>query len=145
MASITIQHSHRNLLFAAQVATETGASFEESGQWITISQSPILEIPRYIFNQNFDQPNRDQPWLERVWRSLTLNKRGYLIGFSDTEIVISDDPPKSVKAPFLLRFPDEEAKAEAEAWAKRLNQTLTDYLLDAVIAYNAHWQEQSAN
>ena len=54
MASITIPHGHKNLLFAAMVANETEAEFEEDGRYITISDSPELVIPRYCFSQAFD-------------------------------------------------------------------------------------------
>jgi len=49
MASITIIQGAKNLVFAAQVANETGAEFEETqgderieGGWIKISDSPTL-------------------------------------------------------------------------------------------------------
>jgi hypothetical protein len=146
MASITIMHSHRNLLFAAEVANATGATFEEDGQWITISDSPQLEIPRYAFDHVFDpegaRAHRGEN-IERIWRSLLLNKRGHLVHFDEHEIVIADEKPAK-PAGFLLRFPSDEEKAQAEEWAERAGfDSLTAYILAAVEAFNRHWQEQA--
>lgn len=149
MASVTIQHGHKNLLFAANVARETGAEFEENGQWITISDSPRLTIPRYCFDEAFDadrrQSMRGNDQLESAWRSVLLNKKGHLEYFGDDEITITDDPPKEErKRPgFLLRFPNQEAKERVEEWAVRSGYTLTDFLLDAADRYCQFWQEQA--
>ena len=148
MASITIQHGHKNLLFAASVANETGAEFEEDGQWITISDSPELVIPSYCFTQAFDPEGRraqqGDSRLESAWRSLLLNKQGYLKHFSDLEIVVSDDKPKDTRPQFLLRFPDETTKAKAEEWAERAGfESLTAYILEAIRGFNQFWQEQA--
>lgn len=145
MASITIPHGHKNLLFAAMVANETGAEFEEDGQYITISDSPELTIPRYCFSQVFDPTGskaRAGDQLESAWRSTILNKRGYLKSFTDFEIIVTDDKPKDKRPAFLLRFPDEAAKAEAEGWAERTGYgTLTAYILAAVDEFNNKWKE----
>jgi len=149
MASVTIQHGHKNLIFAANVANQTGAEFEEDGQWITISDSPRLVIPRYCFDEAFDADRRrsmrgdDQ--LESAWRSVILNKRGYLEYFGDDEITITDELPKEErKRPgFLLRFPDQETKERVEEWAARSGYTLTDFLLEAAERYVRFWEEQA--
>lgn len=147
MASITIQHGHKNLLFAAAVVNETGAELEEQGQWITISSSPDLTIPRYCFDQTFDPDGcraRQGNNLESVWRSLLLNKQGYLVRFDDSEILISDEKPQDKRPNFLLRFPDEETKTQAEYWAQRAGfETLTAYILEAVKAFNQLWAEKA--
>lgn len=147
MASIKIQHGHKNLLLAANVARETGAEFEEDGQWITITDSPRLTIPRYCFDQAFDPDykRRNDSQLESAWRSLLLNKVGHLEYFDDHEITITDEPPKEErKRPgFLLRFPDPETKERTEEWAARTGYTLTDFLLDAAERYIQFWEEQA--
>lgn len=149
MASITFQHSHKNLIFAAEVANQTGAEFEEKGQWITLSDSPRLIIPRYCFDEAFDADRRraragdDQ--LESAWRSLLLNKQGHLEYFGDDEISITDAPPKEErKRPgFLLRFPNQETKADAEEWAARAGyDSLTEYILEALAQFNRSWEEK---
>lgn len=91
MASVTIMHGHKNLIFAALIANETGAKFREEGQWITIENSPALTIPRYAFDQAFDPEGRGDPRLERAWRALILNKTGYLKYFGDDEIYLVDE------------------------------------------------------
>jgi len=149
MASITIQHGHKNLIFAANVANQTGAEFEEDGQWITISDSPRLVIPRYCFDEAFDPDRRrsrqgdDQ--LESGWRSVLLNKRGHLEYFGDDEISITDGPPKEErKRPgFLLRFPNQEAKERTEQWAARSGYTMTEFLLEAAERFCQFWEEQA--
>lgn len=148
MASITIMHGHKNLIFAASVANETGAEFSEDGQWITISDSPELIIPRYCFDQALDPDGRGlsagDNRLDNAWRSLLLNKRGHLVHFDDSEILISDEKPKDKRPQFLLRFPDEASKAEAEEWAERAGfSSLTDYILEAVTAFNQFWSEKA--
>jgi hypothetical protein len=102
MASITIQHGHRNLIFAARVAAHVGAEFEEIGQqWIEISAEPTLTIPKYIFDEVFDPDGHKQArgdlQYSRAWQSLILNKRGYLTYFGDDEIIISDEKLKRGK------------------------------------------------
>ena len=96
MASITIQHGHKNLIFAALVANDTGAKFREEGQWITIEDSPTLTIPHYTFSRAFDpdgqKAQRGDSHLENAWQSLLLNKGGNLKYFGDDEIVIEDAP-----------------------------------------------------
>jgi len=144
MASITIQHSHKNLIFASVVANDTGASFKEEGGWITIEDHPRLVIPHYLFTQAFDPEGRRQRQggsrLDSAWRSLLLNKRGKLLYFGDDEIVIVDEIPEVAK--FLLRFPDPEVKAEAEEWADRgAFPSLNAYILDAVARHNLLWEE----
>lgn len=141
MASITIQAGQKNLIFAALVTNETGATFEEDGQWITISDAPELTIPHYCFSQAFDadgrRSERGDIRLMTGWRSLLANKRGHLMGFTDFEIVISDDPPAEKRPAFLLRFPDADEKALAEEWAERMGYpSLTAYILEAIAAYN---------
>jgi len=141
MASITIMNGHKNLIFAASVANETGASFEEDGQWITITDAPELVIPEYCYRQAFDPDGRraaqGDSRLASGWRSLLLNKRGHLRHFGDFEIVISDDKPQERRPAFLLRFPDAEEKARAEMWAERMGYpSLTAYILEAVAAFN---------
>lgn len=149
MASITIQQGHKNLVFAHLVANETGAEVEENGQWITISDSPELAIPYYCFTQAFDPEGQRQARgdtrLDSAWRSLLLNKRGYLDRFTDFEILITDEKPKGDKRPqFLLRFPDEGTKQIAEQWAGRAGyNSLTDYIIAAIEAFNEQWSEQA--
>lgn len=146
MASITIMSGQKNLIFAATVANDTGATFEEEGQWITISDSPDLTISRYAFDQAFDPNGRrgGDSQLESAWRSLLLNKRGNLIRFDDFEILISDNKPQDKRPSFLLRFPDEEAKANVEQWAERAGfETLTEYILEAVKTFNEFWARQA--
>lgn len=146
MASITIQHGHKNLVFAASVANETGAEFEEQGQWIVISDVPELTIPRYCFSQAFNPDGqRDAARLESTWRSLLLNKRGYLVSFDDYEIIIADEKPKQGRPSFLLRFPDAAAKARAEEWARRAGfASLTEFVLKAVERSCDFWEKQAA-
>jgi hypothetical protein len=148
MASITIMHSTKNLIFAAEVANQTGAEFEEEGQWIKIYNSPTLEIPEYCFREAFDPRGTrgDTSQLESVWRSLLLNKVGYLVYFGDDEIVLSDTNPKEKpKRPqFLLRFNAEDTKDNAELWAERAGyDSLTSYINAAVEAFNEKWKTQS--
>jgi len=147
MASITIMANHRNLLFAAEIANDTGAEFSEEGQWITISDNPELSIPHYVFSGVFDPNGRrsDDPQLERAWRSLLLNKRGFLKYFGDDEIIISDEDPKEKGRPqFLLRFRSEDERAEVEEWATRAGfENLTAYILEAVNAFNDYWRKHS--
>ncbi len=147
MASITIMHGHKNLIFAAEVANQTGAEFTEDGQWITISDSPTLTIPRHCYNEAFDpdgrRAGRGDTQLENAWRSLLLNKRGYLVEFSDYEIVISDEQPQDKRPQFLLRFPDEEMKRKTEDWAARMGYgSLTEYILEAIDRLNKDWEQQ---
>ena len=148
MASITIMQGQKNLVFAALVANETGATLEEDGQWITISDAPELTIPRYCFSQAFDpdgrRSERGDIRLTIGWRSLLLNKQGHLAGFTDFEIVITDAPPGDKRPAFCLRFPDAEEKATAEEWAERMGfDSLTQYILGAVTAYNQSWREHA--
>lgn len=141
MASIKIQNGHKNLLFAAAVANSTGAEFREDGQWIIIEDSPELTIPHYDFIQAFDPDGRrDAGQLESAWRSLILNKSGYLRVFDDSEIIVNDEQPKDRRPQFLLRFPSVEAKAQAEGWADRAGfGTLTDYINAAIEAFGQYW------
>lgn len=149
MASITILYGHKNLIFAAMVAEQTGAEFEEKGEeWITISDSPTLTIPHYCFTQAFDpdgqQAHQGDSQLENSWRSMILNKQGYLMYFGDSEIVITDNKPKDKRPQFLLRFPDQESKIEAEEWAERSGfPSLTEYIIEAISAYNQLWSEKA--
>jgi hypothetical protein len=148
MASITIMHGHKNLLFAAEVANQTGAEFEENGQWITITDTPTLTIPRSCYDDAFDPNGQRQrqgdSQLESAWRSLLLNKQGYLVYFGDDEIFISDEKPKDKRPQFLLRFPSDAEKQAAEEWAARAGfPSLTDYILEAVEAFNKVWSEQT--
>jgi hypothetical protein len=143
MASITLRNSHKNLLFAAQITNDTGASFEESQTGITIQDSPELTIPRYIFDENYvggyTSGNRDQQW-----RSLLLNKKGYLKYFGDDEIILTDDPPQKGQTGFLLRFPTSAEKEQAESWAERLGYgSLTEYILAAITSFNQSWTEKA--
>ena len=145
MASITIQQSHKNLIFAALVANETGATFKEEGSWITIEDSPCLEIPHYCFSQAFDPEDqrglRGDSRLGSAWRSLLLNKRGHLIRFDDYEIVIADEKPEQTAA--LVRFPNPAVKSTAALWAERINMSLNSYILDAIERANRFWEEQA--
>jgi len=147
MASITIQHNHKNLLFASQVANATEAIFEENGQEIIISDSPTLAIPRYCFDSIFDpdgQRARDGR-LERAWVGLLLNKCGYLEYRGDDEIRITDDPPKDKKVATLLRWSAQREKDEAEEFAARLGMSLNEYIINAVAEWNRYYREQSAD
>jgi len=147
MASITIQAGHKNLIFASEVANQTGATFEEDGQSITISDSPTLTIPRYCFDRAFDpdgQRARDGR-LERAWISLLLNKNGYLEYRGDDEIVITDDPPKDRRPATLLRWSTQREKDEAEKWAGRLGMSLNEYILNAVAEWNFYYSERAAD
>jgi len=148
MASITIQAGQKNLIFAATVADETGAEFAEDGQWITITDTPTLTIPRYCFDQAFDPEGRrarqGDARLESAWRSLLLNKQGHLRSFSDSEIYITDDKPQEKRPSFLLRFPDDGAKERAEEWAERAGfSSLTDFILNAVTRACEFWEGQA--
>jgi len=148
MASITIMHGQKNLIFAAKVANETEAEFEENGEWITISDSPELTIPRYCFDDAVDpdgqRRKRLDSQLESDWRSLLLNKQGHLKHFDDYEIVITDEKPKSERPQFLLRFPDEDTKTRAEEWAERSGfPSLTDFILEAVSGFCDFWEKQA--
>ena len=145
MASVTLMAGHRNLVFASLVANETGATFDEQGEWITITDTPDLTIPRYCFEQAFDLAGtRDRGQLESAWRSVLLNKRGYLLRFDESEILISDDKPTDKRPAFLLRFPDDQTKADAESWAERAGfSSLTEYILGAITAFNRGWEERS--
>lgn len=138
MASITIQHGHKNLIFAAQVANETGATFEENGQWITISNSPDLEIPRYAFDEAFDPDRRRAAradiQLESAWRALLVNKCGYLIHFDDYEIVIGDDKPGDAPS-MLVRFHTAAEKERMDDVAKKVNLSLNEFALTAIEHY----------
>lgn len=139
MASIRILNGHKNLIFAAAVANSTGAQFEEKGEYIEISDSPELTIPHYEFTEVFGIRVSDS-----AWRSLLLNRTGYLKFFDDTEIVLCDDPPKQGQSNFLLRFPTVAEKKSAEEWAERAGyETLTDYILAAIDAFNRNWSEQA--
>lgn len=144
MASITIQHSHKNLLFAAEVANQTGAEFEEQGQWITISDSPTLTIPHYCFSHAFDPDGRRARGgrMESAWRSLLLNKRGYLEYLGDDEIVITDDPPAEKRPATLLRWTAQSEKDEAEEFAERLGMSLNEYIINAVVEWNRYYRER---
>jgi len=147
MASITIQHGHKNLIFAAEVANQTGAKFEENGQRITISDSPDLVIPRYCFDHAFDpdgQRGRDGR-LERAWRSLLLNKSGRLVHFTDHEIVITDDKPAEKRPATLLRWSTQREKDEAEKWAGRLGMSLNEYIVNAVAEWNRYYRERATD
>ena len=97
MASIRIINQSKNLIFAAEVANQTGAEFREEGQWVIIENSPILTISRYVFNNVFE-PRKES---ESAWRSLLLNKTGHLVKYAADEIVISDK--KDMKRPSFLR------------------------------------------
>jgi len=44
----------------------------------------------------------------------------------------------------LLRWPDQEEKDAAVLWATRLQMSLNQYIVDAVVAQNHHYREQSA-
>ena len=145
MASITIQAGHKNLLFAASVANETGAEFEEQGQWIAISDSPELVVPHYCFRQVFDPDGRrNSTSLDSVWRSLLLNKRGFLVRFNDHEIIVADEKPRDRRPSFLLRFPNQAAKARAEEWARRVGfASTTDFVLEAVERFCRFWEKQA--
>ena len=140
MASITIQHGAKNLVFAALVTNETGAEFEEQGQWIVISDSPTLEIPRYCFAQAFDpegqRARQGDSRLDSAWRSLLLNKRGYLRYVDDNEIVIDDEKPQEQQGrpQFLLRFDSAESKEQAEFIAERVHMSLTEFVNAAITA-----------
>lgn len=145
MASVTIVQGRKNLMLGAEVANDTGAVFEEDGQWITISDGPILTIPRSSFNKAFDPDGRrNHAQLEQSWRSLLLNKRGHLIAFNDSEIVISDEKPSTERPQFLLRFPVPAAKTSAEEWAKRAGfDSLTSFVLAAVENFCQVWRNQA--
>lgn len=141
MASIKIQNHHKNLLFAAALANSTGAEFEEQDTWIVISDSPELTIPHYEFSEIFGTRVSDN-----AWRSLLLNRTGYLKYFDDHEIVLCDDPPKQGQSNFLLRFPTPAEKRDAEEWAERAGfETLTDYILAAINDFNRSWSEQAGS
>jgi len=148
MASITIQKSHKNLLLAAALANDTGATFEEDGDWITISDNPDLVIPRHCFSEALDPDGqrraRGDPHLASAWRSLLLNRNGYLKYFGDVELILTDTKPSDPRPQFLLRFPDAEAKARAEVWAERSGyDTLTAFILDAIIQYCSHFESHA--
>lgn len=139
MASITIMAGHKNLIFAANVANDTGAEFEEGEQWITISDTPTLTIPSYCFR---DATGRDgnNPRYESAWRSLLLNKKGYLLYFGDDEIVISDDKPTEKRPSYLLRFDSEAQKTLAEKYASEMGYgDLREYLVAAIESFNREW------
>jgi len=147
MASITIMAGHKNLLFASEVANQTGATFEESGQQIIISDSPRLVIPRYCFNSAFDPEGQrvHDGRLERAWLSLILGKHGYLEYRGDDEIRITDDPPKDKKVTTLLRWTAQSEKDEAKEFAGRLGMSLNEYIINAVAEWNRYYREQSTD
>jgi len=147
MASITIMQGVKNLVFASEVANQTGATFEESGQQIIISDSPRLVIPRYCFNSAFDPEGQrvHDGRLERAWLSLILKKNGYLEYRGDDEIVITDDPPAKKRPATLLRWSAQREKDEAEAFAERLGMSLNEYIVNAVAEWNRYYREQSAD
>lgn len=141
MASITIKNSHKNLLFAACVANQTGASFEESGEWLIISDQPTLTIPHYCTRDAGWDPAA--PANNSAWRSLLLNKSGHLIHFDDSEIVISDEKPQEKRPGYLLRFDSQAQKDLAEQWAGQLGYSdLREYILAAIEALNRSWEEK---
>lgn len=143
MASITLLHSHKNLIFACSLTEQTGAEFEEDGQKIIIRGMPELVIPHYCFSEVFDpHGQKDHAYLERAWRSLLLNKLGYLKHFSNHEIIISDQKPQDKRPQFLLRFPDVETKQATEERAAKMGyNSLTAYVLDAITMLNKSWSE----
>lgn len=148
MASITIQQSHKNLIFAALVADHCGASFREEGQWITIERDEALEIPHYLFIEAFDpdgsRSRRYDDSLERAWRSLLLNKRGYLRSFSDQEIYITDDAPEEKRPAYVLRWNSQGQYEQAQEWAERAGYTdLRSYILEAIEQFNRWWATQA--
>ena len=148
MASIKIQAGQKNLAFAALVADEAGAEFAEEGQWITITDTPSLTIPRYCFDQAFDpegqRAQQGDTRLESAWRSLLLNKQGYLRSFNDSEIYITDDKPQEKRPSFLLRFPNDEMKERTEEWAERAGfSSLTDFILNAIARACEFWEGQA--
>lgn len=145
MASITIPHTHKNLIFAASVANETNATFDEGEQWIIISDEPTLTIPSYCFR---DAVGGDAygPQHERAWRSLLLNKKGYLIYFGDDEITLSDEKPTEKRPSYLLRFDSEAQKDLAEKLASEMGYgDLREYLIAAVDNLNQQWEEARQN
>jgi hypothetical protein len=145
MASIKIKNNHENLIFAAAVANSTGANFEEQGEWIIIEDTPELTIPRYEFDDAIDfKADRDSDEIELAWRSLLLNRKGFLRFFDDHEIVLVDDPPKNGQSNFLLRFPTAAEKRQSEEWAERAGyDTLTSYILAAIDEFNKNWKGRS--
>jgi len=147
MASITIMAGHKNLLFAAEIANQTGAEFEERDGWITISDSPTLTIPHYCFSHAFDPEGQriHDGRLESAWRSLLLNKHGHLEYFGDDEIVITDDPPAEKRPETLLRWSAQREKDEAEKWAERLGMSLNKYIVNAVAEWNRYYREQATD
>ena len=86
MASITIAHSHKNLIFAALVANQTGAKFRENGDSITINDSPELTLPGYCAREAWGEHEDSE------WQSLLMNKSGHLHYFGWDEIIIGDQP-----------------------------------------------------
>lgn len=142
MASITIRNSHKNLLLAAQIANDTGATFEETQLEITIKDSPELTVPRYCFDNNY-VGGRTSGDIDRQWRGLLLNRKGYLKFFGEDEFILTDDPPQKGQANLLLRFPSPAEKEEAESWAERLGyNSLTEYILAAISNFNQSWTEK---
>jgi len=149
MASITIMQGHKNLLFASEVASQTGATFEEDGQSIIITDSPCLVIPRHCFDRAFDPDGQrgadGTNRLERAWLGLILNKQGYLESRTDHEIVITDDPPAEKRPATLLRWSTQREKDEAEEWAGRLGMSLNEYIVNAVAEWNRYYRERATD
>ena len=141
MASIAILPGVKNLAFAAAVAEATGAEFRETGQSIIIEDIPTLTIPRYCFDNAFDPANKRQGQVdyEGSWRSLLLNKVGYLVHLNEMEIVISDEKPPSSGKVLLILPPD--VKDQAEFLAAGLHQSLNSFIKDAVANWIAQYEQ----
>lgn len=148
MAAIVILNSHRNIVFAHLLANFVGAEVEEEVDRIVISKDGRLEIPRFIFDEVFDEEEDsrlERAWLERAWRSLILNRTGTVEYVGDDKIIISDKAAEK-SSNFLLRFPTPEAKEEAEEWAEQAGfPSLTAYVLAAIREYNRFWAKASVS
>lgn len=148
MASITIINNPKNLAFASRVANATGAMFREDGEWVVIESAPTLTLSREHFDAaiNPDKRRRDYAQMDSAWRSLILNKQGYLQHIRDDEIVITDEAPTDKPRPAIsLRFDSKEQKAEAEGWSDRAGyDSLNAYILAAVEAFNRSWAKKAS-
>lgn len=137
----------------AQEAQKSGLHVEElDGGAFTIEDSPKLEIPFSMFEKAVArQPSvfknvafyKRVSMIEVAWRNLVVNREGYLTHLDLEKFIITDKAPGK-SSNFLVRFPTEGMKREAEEWARLTGHTtLTDYILKALTSYNNMWMERT--
>ena len=64
-------------------------------------------------------------------------RQRWVLGIEEERVIYPAD------CAFLLCFPDAEEMAEAEKWAERMEDTFTQYILDAITDYNQKWREHA--